>query len=84
MKAFIILLATCSVASATERAVSSLSPPLSVEGARTALAQAGVRVGSVFNIGPYSYRVDVAAPRERGANRFTIDVDITSLPLGGQ
>lgn len=65
-------------------AAGRLSPPLSVEGARTALAQAGVRVGSPFHIGPYQYRLRSATPTSRGSNRFTVDITVESLPMEGQ
>jgi hypothetical protein len=77
---FIAFTISTHCACATER----LSPPLSVEGARAALAQAGVREGVMFNLGPYRYRVVRAAPTKRSANEFALDIRLESLPLAGQ
>lgn len=74
-------LAAAAVVSSAALAEGRLSPPLSVEGARAALAQAGVREGSPFGIGPYRWVLVRAAPTRRGANRFTIDVVVRPLPM---
>ncbi len=80
MKILVLLLFLTAPAWAAGR----LSPPLSVEGAKAALAQAGVHVGSPFQIGPYRYRLRSATPASRGNNRFTVDITIDSLPMEGQ
>jgi hypothetical protein len=72
----LLIMVMCSPATAGDR----LSPPLSVEGARAALAQAGVRQGVTFNLGPYRYQVVRAAPTKRGANTFALDIELKQLP----
>jgi len=56
-----------------------LSPPLSVEGARAALAQAGVREGVEFALGPFRYRVVSTVVGDRGRNRFHVEVVLEPL-----
>jgi hypothetical protein len=75
-----VVLILASVISSAALAGERLSPPLSVEGARAALAQAGVRQGMTFNLGPYRYLVVRAAPTKRGTNTFALDIEIKQLP----
>lgn len=60
-----------------------LSPPLSVEGGRALLAQAGVRAGAPpASIGPYRWSLQSVTVKAGRPNEFDIHVRVRSLPMG--
>lgn len=67
------------------QAAERVSPPLSTEGARAALAQAGVRDNALVPpLGPYRYQVGHITITSKSPNVFVLEVRIKSLPMQGQ